>query len=315
MVAEIESAALEMAQGAGKILAGYFGTVLEVEYKDEAKTDPATTADKECQEYVSGLVSARFPDHGFVGEEGPDPGDAIAPDFVWVVDPLDGTINFLNGLPVYASSIGVLYRGAPIAGAVFLPWPGREDGLLIHARVGGGAFAADEPISVFKSDVPEGRRLTAVPASFGGVFRMAKPMRGKLGDVHVTGSSVYEVTMTARGVLQYTIMLGPRLWDLAAGVAILQEAGGTALVGRRATGLGSLGSRTVRWDTLGSFIPSWESGKTTLGELRRWSSPVILGSPGVARFVADNLRSAQGPVRRVARAMRVSRRRRGATRK
>ncbi|HCH10345.1 MAG TPA: inositol monophosphatase, partial [Dehalococcoidia bacterium] len=70
------------------------------------------------------------------------------PDFLWVLDPLDGTKNFLHGLPVYACSVGVLYKGAPVAGAVFVPWPVEGGGIVFHAHKGGGAFADSEMISV-----------------------------------------------------------------------------------------------------------------------------------------------------------------------
>ena len=296
-MANIESAAVEMARNVGRILAGYYGTVMEVEYKGQAKTDPATDADKACQEYIKGEVAAKFPHHGFVGEEDLDPGEAIAPEIVWVVDPLDGTINFLNGLPIYASSIGVMYRGVPIAGAIFLPWPNVNDGVLIHARTDGGAFFLDQSITVFKSDRPESQRLTILPTSFRSVYRLGKQIRGKLGDVRIMGSSVYELAMTAKGTFQYTVMLGPRLWDLVAGAVILREAGGTVLVSHSEKHFGFFGLSAMHWDTLDSFIPNWESGETTLGELYRWSSPVILGDESMVQFVASNLSWQSGAAR------------------
>ena len=149
----------EMAREAGAILASHFGHgKLEVEFKDEKQRDPVTNADKECQELLEGAIARHFPDHGVLGEEGEDEDkeaeDSPAPDFVWVLDPLDGTKNFMGGLPVYASSVGVMHRGVPIVGAVFVPWPSDGGGVVLHARTGGGAFADDEPISVADSEEP-----------------------------------------------------------------------------------------------------------------------------------------------------------------
>ena len=114
---EIELAATEFARGAGKLLSRYFGRALSIEYKDKAQQDPVTTADKETQAYLVGQIAERFPDHGILGEEdnADADGEKRAPDFLWVLDPLDGTTNFMNGLPVYASSIGVVASG-PAAG-------------------------------------------------------------------------------------------------------------------------------------------------------------------------------------------------------
>ena len=137
---EIEARAVEMARGAGKILQSRFSGPLEVEYKDDKKEqDPVTSADKESQAYLSEYIASHFPDHGIVGEEGSQEDESPAPEFLWILDPLDGTTNFLNGLPIYAVSIGVLHRGNPVAGALFIPWPGKKDGVVLHARKGGGA--------------------------------------------------------------------------------------------------------------------------------------------------------------------------------
>ena len=288
-LADIETRAAEMAQGTGEILSRHFGTSLDVEYKDEKKTDPVTNADLECQEFVERAVSNHFPDHGLVGEEGPEEGQGISPDFVWVVDPLDGTQNFLNGLPVYASSIGVLYRGRPIAGAVFVPWPGEGGGAVLHARRGGGAFLQDEPLAIFQGDEPEPQRLTTIPGPFGKGSRMVGALRGKVGELRVTGSIVYELAMVARGVLQCSVTTNPRLWDAVAGVVLVVEAGGSALVGRRTAGIRLPGTKAIRWAPLESFVDDWESGKTTLKELRQWSAPMVLGSPGIARYFAGRL--------------------------
>ena len=154
-----------MAGEAGEILARHFRSLgaLSIEFKDKRERDPVTNADTECQRHLVDAIAERFPEHGILGEEEEDKEkeDAPAPDTVWVLDPLDGTRNFLNGLPVYSCSIGVLHRGAPVAGALFIPWPG-EGGLVLRARRGGGAFAADEPIGVYAEAEPHGSRLVTL---------------------------------------------------------------------------------------------------------------------------------------------------------
>ena len=303
-LAEMEARAVSMARRAGLLLDKYFGAPMKVDYKDKNKRDPVTVADRECQEFLTEAISKQYPDHGIIGEEDVEEEDKIAPDFVWVVDPLDGTKNFLSGLPVFACSIGVLYKGAPIAGALYIPWPGESQGVVMHAHRGGGAFVEKKPIGVYRGAQPQGNRLTGVPASFLRGFRFDKSMRERVGEVRVTGSIAYELALSASGVLQYSITTRPRLWDVAGGAALVSEAGGLVMIGRRHRRRWPLAGPRLRWEPLDSFTPTWQSGTTTLNELRQWSAPLVTGGPEVARFVAGSLKSRSSLGRRLARAIR-----------
>ena len=302
LIAGMEAHAVDIARGAGAILSDRFGKPLAVEYKDKRKSDPVTAVDRECQEFLTRAIAERYPDHGILGEEDEaEHDDRPAPEFVWVLDPLDGTKNFIGGLPAYASSVGVMYRGAPIIGAVFIPWPCDAGGAVLHARIGGGAFMDREPLSVARLDEPGAGALVTLPGSFRAAYRFRRPMRGKVGEVRVTGSIAYELAMTARGVLQYCATTGPRLWDVAGGAVLVTEAGGLVMRGHRATGLTATFA-TTQWEPLDTFLPAWRTGQTTMTELRRWSMPLVLGSPGVVRFVTSNLRNRPRLRHRLARA-------------
>jgi myo-inositol-1(or 4)-monophosphatase len=280
---EIEDAAVAMARGAGEILSSSFGRQLAIEYKDKEQRDPVTSADKATQEYLTDEIKRRFPEHGVLGEEtsGESESDDPAPDFLWVLDPLDGTTNFLNGLPVYASSIGVLYRGWPLAGALYIPWPRPGGGFVLHSRRGGGCFADDEPVSVYESEKPVGNRLIGLPGSFPQTTRFSRELKGNLGELRTTGSIAYELAMTACGVLQYAIIGAPRMWDMLAGAIAVQEAKGavmTRLAGEK------------KWHSMESLAPNWEEKPPSLKELRRWVAPLVAGNEQVAPLIAHNLR-------------------------
>ena len=310
---ELEAHAAEIAEGAGKILAGHFGRPMKVDYKDEAKRDPVSEADRETQAYLVNAITERFPDHGILGEEDDveEVKDASpAADILWVLDPLDGTKNYVHGLPVYASSVGVLFKGAPVAGAVFVPWPGASGGgLVFHARKGGGAFVDGQPISVLDAEEPRGNVLVTLPAGFGAVAGFRKPMMGKVGELRVTGSIAYELVMVARGISQYMVTTAPHIWDVAGGVALVMEAGGILMRGARDGGLLGLFPST-QWEEAETLVPDWRSGQTSLGDLRRWRSPLTLGSPLVARFVTANMRRRSNLRRRLIRRVRSLRPRR-----
>ncbi len=317
---EIEAHAVEIARQAGAILRSHFEHALDVQYKDDKQADPVTNADFECQRHLQDAIAARFPTHGILGEEDDEDkrkrvDDQPAPDFVWVLDPLDGTRNFLSGLPIYACSIGVLHKGAPAAAAVFLPWPSSNGGIVLHARKGGGAYANDMPISVqppadANAPMPSGNRLVTLPGGFGAMFGVRQPLRGKVGELRMTGSIAYELAMVAKGVTQYTMTTAPFLWDAAGGALLVSEASGVVLVGKRRKGLAALAG--TAWEPLDAFIPSWRSGKTTMRELREWRAPLLLGNRDVVRYVAENLRDRSLIARRVRRTVhRIRQRRRG----
>ena len=295
----IESAAVEFARGAGNLLSAHFGRALNVEYKDRARQDPVTTADREAQAYLAGRIAERFPSHGILGEEddASADGDTLAPDVLWVLDPLDGTTNFMNGLPVYASSIGVLHRGIAVVGAVYVPWPTESrNGIVVHARAGGGAYADGNPISVYQTDRPRGDRLIGLPGSFGASTRVGKGLKGQpLGQLRVTGSIAYELAMTAMGVMQFAVIGAPRMWDMLGGAIAVQEAGGvvmTRLPGRK------------QWHPMASLVPTWEDQPPTMAELRKWVAPLVAANPTLAPLVANNLLQRRRPVQRTLRAVR-----------
>jgi myo-inositol-1(or 4)-monophosphatase len=309
LLAEIEGLATEIARGGGAILAKYFGAKIDAEYKDKERTDPVTVADRECQQYLVDAISKRFPDHGIVGEEDEESesdAKAVAPDTVWILDPLDGTKNFVNGLPVFACSVGVIHRGEPIAGAIWLPWPAKPEGSVLHARSGAGAFQDGLKLEIPKADTPTGNRLVGLPGSFGASFRFKPTMQKGPGELRVSGSIASELAMTARGTMQYSLFGAPALWDVAAGVVLVAEAGGAVMLGAPKPGTMPLLRPSISWAP-GSPLVNWTPGKTTLGEVRRWSVPLVAGSPGIVRHVTDNLMVASSLGRRVRRTLRWKR--------
>jgi myo-inositol-1(or 4)-monophosphatase len=288
---EIEATAVLLAEGAGGILSGHFGRQISIEYKDKEQRDPVTEVDKACQEYLVREIGRIHPEHSILGEEssGEESEEADKPcgDFLWVLDPLDGTTNFLNGLPVYASSIGVLYRGRLVAGALFIPWPTEGGGFVLHCRRGAGCFAGEERVGVHESEEIVNNRLVGLPGFFGMGARFGPGMKGRTGEVRTTGSIAYELAMTACGVLQYAVIGGPRMWDMAAGALAVSEAGGAVMTRLRGQ---------KKWGQMDSLVPSWNEKPPTLKELRQWVAPLVAGNQHVAPLVANNLQTRFRPL-------------------
>ena len=309
-LADMEALAVELARGAGEILTERFGGSLSVEFKDERRRDPVTDADTAAQEYLVKGISLRFPHHGILGEEdeeGEEDASREAQDLLWVLDPLDGTKNFLHGLPVYASSVGAMHRGEPIVGAVFTSWPNGAGGIVHHARKGGGAFADGIPISV--GDLADGGQLATIPGSFDRIHRLGRRARDAAADPRVTGSIAYELILAARGATKYMYTSNPHLWDIVGGVAVALEAGAAMMVGsRRGGALGIFPS--ISWRKSAALVDGWGDAPPSVRQLRRWARPLALGNPSAVESIAANMRFRGGPARAIGMRLRRRRRRR-----
>ena len=118
---ELLEFAVQMARRVGAIHLEWFRrSDLEIGTKSN-EFDVVTRADRESEACIVRMVAERYPSHALLGEEGGRRGD-VAGDWLWVVDPLDGTTNYSQGLPVFAVSIGLRFRGEPVVGVVYAPW-------------------------------------------------------------------------------------------------------------------------------------------------------------------------------------------------
>ena len=282
-LARIEEVAVDAARLAGALISDRFGGWIEVSSKDDGRWDAVTDVDRDAQRLIGGVIAESFPDHLVIGEEDPSAEETAAPDWVWAVDPIDGTTNFANGLPIHASSIGSLYRGAPVAGAIWIAWPGPSGGVVFRARRGGGAWRDEKRLELSASSsngVPAAGRPVALPSGLNRQYRLGKELSRAQGDARTMGSVAFEMCMVAAGVAQYAVSGPARLWDFAAGSVIVSEAGGRVAALRR----------DGRWRELDSFVDGYSADAETSERLRRWNRPVISGPPGAVELLGRNLR-------------------------
>lgn len=292
---EIEQRAVRLAREAGAIVLSGFGRPLQVAYKEKGRSNPVTDVDREVEAFLRSAISESFPEHSLLGEEGdepvPDGGDAL-----WVVDPLDGTINFLNGLPLFACSLALLSRGEPVVGAIYLPVVpaaacagtqasgerlpvGPAGGAVLHARLGGGAFLDGVPVRVSDASEPEASSLSGLPGNHVRQFQRMDGLRRRPGEPRCLGSVCFEAALVAAGVFRYAVFGKPKLWDVAAASLIVREAGGVAM---RWAG--------DRWVHLVRFDPMPNPRRRAEVAMRFWeASTLVAGSP-VGGYVAERLR-------------------------
>lgn len=275
MCAHIELKALEFGRAAGQLALEFVRTPPEIEYKDDKRSDPVTAADRAVEALLHEAIQREFPDHGILGEEGSS--EESNSDFVWVLDPIDGTTNFIRRMPFFSISIGVLHRLRPLAGCIVLPSGYGGEPALYHASRDGGAFLGDQRLHVALDPRPGPTRLAALPGGFNGLYRQSRAYRRSRSDSRVLGSIAAEMALVAHGSLHFAIYAGPKIWDVVAGLILIQEAGGTAIVHRRG-----------RLRALDQLIPP--PGVSPLEALRRWREPLVCGNPELAQFVAENVR-------------------------
>ena len=280
---ELEAAAVRLARGAGAVLLRYQPGGTRADYKGKDGNDPVTEADLRVEEYLREEISREFPEHGMVAEESAEATGVDDADFLWAVDPLDGTKNFVAGLPFYAVSIGLLYRGMPVVGSLFLPSTFAGEGVY-HARAGGGAFAEETPLRVNPNALPEPSGLASLPASYGRGFASKGKGRRGLGEMRTMGSIACEMVLVARGVFQVAVFTGSHIWDVAAGVVLIREAGGDVLEWRRGG-----------WRRLQEFVA--RDGERGAQALRRWRAPLLAGNPGMVDHLASAIRPRGRPLR------------------
>ena len=223
MTTELQ-AAIEAAEAAGEVLRGGFGRQLDVEYK--GGTELVTEADEKAEQKIREVLEESFPHYGMLTEEsGELEGEA---DARWIVDPLDGTTNYVHGVPFFSVSIALERDGEVVLGVVYDPMASET----YTAERGGGATLDGEPIGVSDTDEPMRALLATgfpydrdqVPAAvklFGQFAVRTQSMRR-------LGSAALDLCYVAAGRLDGYYERGVKAWDIAAGTLILREAGGKA---------------------------------------------------------------------------------------
>jgi myo-inositol-1(or 4)-monophosphatase len=187
--------------------------------------DFVTQVDQAAEQAIIGIVKNAYPDHGFLAEEsGASEGSA---DYVWIIDPLDGTTNFIHGFPQYCVSIGVQHRGA-LAHAIVYD-PNRNE--LFTASKGRGAFLNDRRIRVTgQTKLADALVGTGFPfkelTRLDLYTRQLQAMMRSASGVRRAGAAALDLAYVACGRLDAFWELGLAPWDMAAGVLLIQEAGG-----------------------------------------------------------------------------------------
>ena len=212
--------AITAAQQAGRHALGYFDKGVVVEWK--SNHSPVTVADREAEQLLRQTLLGKFPEDGFLGEEsGEQPGTS---GFRWIIDPIDGTRSFVRGVPLWATLVGLEYRGKQIAGVAYIPVFKQ----VYRALRGDGAYRDDRRIRV--------SNIAAFEESQAFYSSISWFMKGGCKDAFLDlvcrtqrqrgFGDFYGFLMVAQGSGELMVEYGVNSWDLAALKPIVEEAGG-----------------------------------------------------------------------------------------
>ena len=233
--------AAELARSAGAVVLSHYGKVERLTKTHAATTAEAVTdADRATQRHIVAGLRRRFPNDGIVGEES-DTGDSITFECThphgrnWVIDPIDGTNNFISGLGNFAVCIGLMDEGMPVLGVVY---DVTRDHCYVAAK-GEGAWLANKRLEAPRTPLGDSSMIMLTSNLIDARGRCPQWACRMLGQTvwktRILGSAALEATYVAAGVAHGAITVNGKLWDAAAAAAILLEAGATvtSLAGER----------------------------------------------------------------------------------
>jgi len=230
-VSKRKELAIKAAKEAGKILKYYFGRTVQVRTKGERSL--VTDIDLKAEEKIVNLIKRDYPEDNILSEE--TKYQTFDSDFRWIIDPLDGTHNYIRGMENFGTSIALAYRDKVILGVIYLPMSDE----LYFAEKGKGAFLNQKRITVSRKDLDQATMVydSTIRLNKGPMLKYLDRLVDEVFNIRMFGSTVRSLTYVAEGKADLEIEYNDKPWDFAAGLLLVEEAGGKAtdLKGKRWT--------------------------------------------------------------------------------
>lgn len=218
--------AVRAARNAGDLIQRSSLNIEKLTIDQKSRNDYASEVDRAAEQEIIKVIRTAFPDHGILAEES---GEIKGNDYTWIIDPLDGTTNFLHGFPHYAVSIALKNKNKLEIGVIYDPT--RDE--LFTAERGGGAMLNNRRIRVTKQNTMRGALIgTGFPfktmENIEPYLGMFKAVCADAAGIRRAGAAALDMAYVACGRLDAYWEIGVKEWDIAAGVLLVQEAGGVA---------------------------------------------------------------------------------------
>lgn len=217
--------AVRAARAAGKIQMQYFNRLESLNVTVKGRNDFVSDVDRASEQEIIQILKAAYPGHAILAEES---GTQQGNDYQWIIDPLDGTTNYLHGFPQFAVSIACSHKGELISAVVYDPFKDE----MFTADKGGGAYLNDRRLRVTNRKSLDGALIgTGFPfrdhTHLDSYTEMFKAMISETAGLRRPGSAALDFAYVAAGRLDGFWELGLSIWDFAAGALLVREAGGT----------------------------------------------------------------------------------------
>lgn len=218
--------AVRAARSAGEIILRSADKASHLAVDSKGKNDFATEIDRLAEKEIISIIKAAYPEHSILAEES---GEHAGNDFVWIIDPLDGTTNFIHGFPQYAVSIALKYKDRIEIGVVYDPQ--RDE--LFTAKRGGGAMLNNRRLRVTGLTSMKGALIGTgfpfkVPHHLDAYLNMFRAITIDSAGIRRAGSAALDLAYLAAGRLDAFWEIELKEWDMAAGILLVKEAGGVA---------------------------------------------------------------------------------------
>lgn len=211
--------AIDATQEAGRILMTYYQSDYEIH--DKGFRNPVTTADYAANAYLEKRLRDSFPDYGWLSEETADTTERLSKERVWVVDPLDGTVEFIEGVPQFVVSVALTENGRPIIGILYNPV---TEELFVASEGQGTTYNGATTQVSAKTELSDMDILNSRSETRKGLWT---PYAGKFRELVPIGSIAYKLGLVSAGKHDMFATLRPKNeWDVCAGDCLLREAGG-----------------------------------------------------------------------------------------
>ena len=214
--------AIKACKETGKILINNFGKTIKI--RSKGNRDLVTDIDKKAEEIIIKLIKKNFPEDDILSEESRYLSSGAR--FKWIIDPIDGTHNYVHNIEIFGTSLALESEGKIVAGVIYIPWTDE----LYTAQKGRGAYCNGKRITVSKRKLREATMVydSSIRYNKKQMLNVLNVLVDRVFNVRMFGSSARSLTYLAEGKVDAEIEFNDKVWDYAAGLLLVEEAGGKA---------------------------------------------------------------------------------------
>ena len=253
-----------------------------IDYKIKDKNqitgdNPVTEIDLKTQNLITSRINRKFPKHAILGEEG-ESKKVVKADYLWIIDPIDGTKNFINALPLYSVSIAVMFKGNIVAGGIGLPW---KNNFIISAYEGSGLQSSSPKKYLAKNCKPSAGLITFAPTYFQRSYRIKTNFLKFSGEIRNLGSTAAELALVANGNAQLALSGYAFIWDFAAAWILVKESNKKIFFGNM---------NDNKWQDINPWKKYFNNGLYELEKLKNWRGKFMACQRDHSEFLLNNIK-------------------------